>query len=156
VTGLANSVDGLSWTQLDEALPLPLDFNNAMTLVLVKVSDIAQLDQEILRVPALGPGQFALTIDGKAVASFSGEDLERGVNLALYKTPMVDQARGVDWDEERRSSLDLARFILLAEVKQDTTSPITENKLIEGEDEKEAAARKDHDPKPHKFELRRQ
>jgi lysophospholipase L1-like esterase len=156
VTSVAKSADGLSWTQLDEALPLPLDFNNAMTPVLVKVSDIAQLDQEILRVESLGPARFELTIDGKAVATFSGEELEHGVNLALYKTPMVDQARGIDWDEERRSSLDLARFIVLAEVKQSPTSSVAEDKLVEGEDEKETAARKDHDPKPHKFQLRRQ
>jgi hypothetical protein len=69
---------------------------------------------------------------------------------------MVDQARGVDWDEQRRASLELARFILMAEVKQSPTSSVAENKLAEGEDEKQGAALKEHDPKPHKFELRRQ
>jgi hypothetical protein len=153
VEKLAN---GLKWTELDDALPLPLDFNNAMTPVLLKISDIAQLDQETLRVDQLAPGRYDLTIDGKAVASFSNEELQQGVNLALYKTPMVEQARGVDWDEERRGSLDLAHFILVGEVKQTPTSAVAEGKLVEGEDEKQAAARTDHDPKPHKFELHRQ
>ena len=156
ITGLAKSADALSWTQLDDALPLPLDFDNAMTPVLLKVSDIAQFDQQILRVQSLGAGRFELTVDGKAVASFTSEELDRGVNLALLKTPMVDQARGVDWDEQRRASLELARFILMAEVKQSPTSSVAENKLAEGEDEKQGAALKEHDPKPHKFELRRQ
>ena len=40
-----NRPNGLKWTQLDEALPLPLDFNNAMVPMLVKISTIAQIDQ---------------------------------------------------------------------------------------------------------------
>jgi lysophospholipase L1-like esterase len=156
VTDLEKLANGLKWTQLDDALPLPLDLNNAMTPVLIKVSDIAQLDQMTLRVESLAPGRYDLTIDGKAVASFSRDELQQGVNLALYKTPMLDQARGVDGDEERRASLDLAHFILVAEIKQSPTSAVAEEKLIQGEDEKDAAARTDHDPKPHHFELRRQ
>ena len=42
VTHLEKSIAGLKWTQLDEALPLPLDFNNAMTPVLLEISDIAK------------------------------------------------------------------------------------------------------------------
>jgi lysophospholipase L1-like esterase len=156
VTDVEKLANGLKWTQLDEALPLPLDFNNAMTPVLVKVSDIAQLDQETLHVESLAPGRYDLTIDRKAVADFSREELQQGVNLALYKTPMLDQARGVDGDEERRATLDLAHFILVAEIKQSPSSAVAEEKLIEGENEKDAAARTDHEPKPHKFELRRE
>jgi len=156
VTEVEKSATGLKWTQLDDALPLPLDFNNAMTPVVLKVSNLAQMDQELLRVESLAPGRYDLTIDGKPVAAFSHEELQQGVNLALLKTPMLDQARGVDGDEERRATLDLAHFILVAEVKQSPTSSIAEDKLKEGEDEKDAAARTDLAPKPHKFELRRQ
>jgi len=156
VTDVEKLANGLRWTQLDDALPLPLDFNNAMTPVLLKVSDLAKLDEMILRVESLAPGRYDLAIDGKPVASFSREELQAGVNLALLKTPMLDQARGVDWGEERRASLDLAHFILLAEVKQTPASAVAEDKLVEGEDEKGAAARADHDTKPHKFELKLQ
>ncbi len=156
VTNVEKRGNGLKWTQLDDALPLPLDFNNAMTPVLLTVSNIAQLDQMILRVESLAPGRYDLTIDGKAVASFSRDELQQGVNLALLKTPMLEQARGVDWDEERRSSLDLAHFILVAEVQQSPTSAVAEDKLSQGEDEKDAAARADLVPKAHNFELHRQ
>ena len=155
VTNLERSAEGLKWTQLDDALPLPLDFNNAMTPVLLKVSDVAELDQMLLRIESLDPGQYELSIDGKAIASFSREDLQHGVNLALYKTPMLDQARGIDWTEDRRATLDQARFILSAEIKIGTNSGLAQDKLSQAEDELAAAIRKDLDPKPHQFELRR-
>ncbi len=156
VTELAKTADGLKWTELDEALPLPLDFNSAMTPMLLKISDLAQLDQMILRVESLEPGQYDLAIDGKVVAAFSRDELQHGVNLALYKTPMLDQARGVDGDEERRGTLDLARFVLSAEIKQSATTPVAEERLRQAEDELESNARLNLDLKPHRLELRRQ
>ena len=156
VTNLERSANGLKWTQVDEALPLPLDFNNAMVPMLVKTSTIAQMDQMILRVDSLAPGRYDLTIDGKAIASFSHDQLQHGVNLALDKTPMLDQAREIDGKEDRRATLDLARFVLSAEIKQSATTGVAEEKLREAGDELEAAARKDLDPKPHHFDLRRE
>ena len=154
VTKLVGSTSGLKWTQLDDALPLPLDFNNAMTPMLLKISDIAKLDQMILRIESLDPGQYELSIDGKAVASFSRDELQQGVNLALFKTPMLDQARGIDGAEDRRNTLDLARFILDIEIKQTPISSVTKDQLKRAQDELAAAIRKDLDPKPHEFELR--
>jgi len=78
------------------------------------------------------------------------------VNLALYKSPMLDQARDVDWNEDRRAKLDLARFMLSADIKQTATSGVAEDRLRDAEDELDAATRKDLPPKPHRFELRRQ
>lgn len=156
ITELVKTENGLKWTELDQALPLPLDFNNAMTPMLLKISDLAQLDQMMLSFDSLSKGQYELAIDGKAIASFSREELQHGVNLALYKTPMLDQARGIDWNEDRRATLDLARFVLSAEIKQSATSGVAEDRLREAGDELEAATRKDLDAKPHHFELRRQ
>jgi lysophospholipase L1-like esterase len=156
LTNLHRSTSGLQWTQLDQALPLPLDFNNAMSPVLLGVSDISLLDQQILQVEALDPGSYRLLIDGKSIATFSNEELQRGVNLALYKTPMLDQARGIDWNEERRATLDRARFILSAEVKETATTAVAEEKLQEGQDQLAAQIRTNLPPHPHSFELQRQ
>jgi lysophospholipase L1-like esterase len=155
VSDLKKVATNLQWVQLDEALPLPLDFNNAMTLVLLHVSDIAKLDQLMLRIQSLETGNYELLIDAKPIAVFSSEELQRGVNLALYKTPMLDQARGIDWTEERRGHLDQARFILSAEVKQTSASADAEATLQKAEDELESAIRTNLTPKPHHFELRR-
>jgi len=77
------------------------------------------------------------------VASFSREELQHGVNLALYKTPMLDQAHSIDWTEDRRATLDQARFILSAEAKASPTSAIAEATLQQAQDELATAVRKD-------------
>jgi hypothetical protein len=110
----------------------------------------------ILRIESLKAGQYELSIDAKPVASFSREELQHGVNLALYKTPMLDQARSIDWTEDRRATLDQARFILSAEAKASPTSAIAEATLRQAQDELAVTVRKDLDLKPHHFDLRRQ
>ena len=155
-TQLTKTAKGLQWIQTDQALPLPFDFNNAMIPLLLAISDIAKLDRLILRVQALAPGQYELLIDGKPVSTFSSEELASGINLALYKTPMVDQARDIDSIENQRMQLDQARFILSADVKEDATSTMAEDKLRQAQDQLAAEIRKKLQPSPHKFELRRQ
>ena len=154
-TNLHREQDSLKWAQLDAALPLPLDFNSSMTPMLLAISDLAQLDQMILRVESLAPGRYDLFIDGKVVANFTSEDLQHGINLALMNTPMLDQARDIDSHEDQRVALDRARFILSADVKPDTASPMAENALQRASDELAASIRNGLDPKPHDFELRR-
>jgi lysophospholipase L1-like esterase len=154
ITKLATTSSGLQWTQLDTSLPLPLDLNDAMTKVLLGVSDIASIDQQTLRVDGLAKGSYQLFIDTKSIAVFSSDDLQHGINLALQKTPMLDQARGVEWQEQRRSMLDQARFILRAEVKVTETTPAAEDKLQQAEDEVAATIRTKLAPTPHVFELR--
>jgi lysophospholipase L1-like esterase len=152
---LEKTADGLIWTQIDEALPLPFDFNNAMIPALLQISDIAKIDQMTLRIESLFQGQYVLSIDGKAVADFSSDELSKGVNLALYKTPMNEQARGLAGREDQRATLDQARFILAADAKQSETSALAEAKLWQAETDIDAAIRGNLTPVPHYFELRR-
>jgi lysophospholipase L1-like esterase len=156
VTELRKTTTGITWTQTDEALPLPFDFNNALILLLPRISEIAQVDQQILRVEALDAGQYQLLIDGKAIGTFSRDALQAGVNLALYKTPMVDQARDMDDTQNQRMQLDRARFVLSANLNEDAASISAEDKLRQAEDQLSAEMRKKLNPAPHKFELRRQ
>ena len=76
------------------------------------------------------------------------------MNLALYKTPMLDQAHDIAWSEERRAYLDQARFILSAEVKQPSSYAGSQVQIRQASDELDAAIRLKLDPKPHHFELR--
>lgn len=155
VTALKKSETSLEWTQLDEALPLPLDFNNAMTSLLLQISDVGELDRQMLRAEGLPQGQYDLFIDGKSVAAFSRDDLERGVNLALYKTPMLDQARDVAGNEDQRADLDHAAFILSANVKHVATTGDAVKALRDAQDDLDAEIRKHLSPVPHTFELRK-
>jgi hypothetical protein len=53
------------------------------------------LNQEPLRVTGLKSGSYTLQIDGTTVGTFSGDDLAKGVNLAVLSTPMSQQANEV-------------------------------------------------------------
>jgi lysophospholipase L1-like esterase len=155
ISYLQKTPTGLRWTQLDEALPLPLDLNDAMTAVLLKESEIEKLDRQLMRIRRLPAGSYDLWIDQRPIATFSAETLEGGVNLALLKTPMLDQARGIDWEENRRATLDEARFILSAETAQQPDPAAAEERLQAAEDELAMTVHKQAAPKSHNFELRK-
>ena len=98
VSGLAGTEGGLSWTELDRALPLPLAFEDGDTELAQKAeADIESLDREPLVVTGLPAGRFELKIDGQSVGTFANAELAKGVNLARYRTPMRWQAYAVKW-----------------------------------------------------------
>jgi hypothetical protein len=90
------SEGGLSWSQMDEALPMAVDLNDpVMALAVDSSSFIPSLDQETLQVTGLGAQRYALRIDGKEVGAFTSEELAKGINLATLPTPMAKQAMDV-------------------------------------------------------------
>lgn len=154
VSQLRDANGTLSWSQLDQAVPLPLVLEDPMTQFLFKVSDLASWDQQTLRVTGLAARRYELFIDGKKVAGFTREELNAGVNLALYETPMERQAQAIDWAADDRAKLSGTRFDLLTE---NTSDPHQEDAVAALDrldqqtiqDEYRAAA-----PKPHAFELK--
>ena len=56
----------ISWTQLDAALPMPIDLKDPVIALAAKASDVEQaLNQQILKVTGLEAPRYQLTIDGK-------------------------------------------------------------------------------------------
>jgi lysophospholipase L1-like esterase len=87
---------GVSWRQLDEALPMPLSFQDPLTALVLKSCDfMGALNRQPLRVKGLPAGKYGLRIDGEAVGDFSSEQLSSGINLAELPTPMARQAADV-------------------------------------------------------------
>jgi len=85
-----------TWTQRDEALPMPLPVEDAAVKLAVASSDFhARLNQQTLRVRGLGEGRYRLRINGKPAGVYPASELAAGVNLAQAETPMMDQARAV-------------------------------------------------------------
>ncbi len=83
----------LAWTQLDGALPMPLDLYDPVINLVLRSSDFtAALNQEQLIIKGLIGRHFTLSIDGQVVGNFSGEQLAGGINLSLLNTPMTKQA----------------------------------------------------------------
>ena len=153
ILSLQKEDDGLRWTQIDEALPLPLPLEDGMMQFVLSISNLAAMDQQIMRVRGLVASHYRLTIDGHAIASFSREQLAEGVNLALYPTPMENQSKDVDGMELKRAQLDEATFILT--IDDPKSSP--EDAALSAIHAKGSALleeqRKAVQPGPHRFEL---
>ncbi len=153
VSDLATKDGKLTWTELDGSLPLPLDLENGLLRFVINVSDLADMDQEILRVDHLTAVQYTLKIDGRTIGNFDRGQLEQGVNLALYDTPMEGQARDIDGTEQKRMWLEDTNFVIVQE-----GPPIPDeagmNKALEEKDALLVADQhKNAQPKPHSFEL---
>ena len=153
ITGLSFDGSKLQWTETDDSLPLPLDLNNGMIQFALSISNLAEMDREMLRVDRLPAPRYTLKIDGHFVATFKREELAAGVNLALYSTPMLSQARDVDGDELKRTQLDQANFILAIEDPKAPDAAGATKAIEEKETDIEAEQRKAAQPLPHAFEL---
>jgi lysophospholipase L1-like esterase len=114
----------LAWTQVDGALPLPLDLKDEVVTLVLRASDVVEtLDQEVLKITALADAKYSLKIDGDIVGTFTRDELSRGVNLALLPTPMLKQALTVHDLTARRNSVRLARWQGVQVALQNETSP---------------------------------
>ena len=72
------------------------DYTNAAARMIVDLSGFdSALNQEPLVVSNLQSGDYELKINGQAVGRFSAAQLEQGINLAAYRTPMLLQAYDV-------------------------------------------------------------
>jgi len=153
ISGLSGNATGLKWEQKDEALPLPLDLNDALMQMILRLTDLASLDQQILRVTGLKPGKYNLLIDHKRTSGpFSSEQLSAGINIALLATPMFDQARDVSGTLDNRAKLEQAEFFLRVETSA-ADKDCASRALNEGEQDYNRKVREALVIKPHQFEI---
>lgn len=114
VSAIHKSPAGLAWTAREESLPLPMSFDDPLSVFAYKAGQLESMDEETLKITGLSAPQYELKIDGKAIATFTQAQLAAGVNLATLPTPMLDQARAVEWIEDRRIKQDAVRFDLIS------------------------------------------
>lgn len=153
ISGMNNHDGKLQWTELDSSLPLPVNLEDGLVRFVLKNSNVVAMDREMLFVDHLPMNRYTLKIDGRSVATLDRAELAAGVNLALYPTPMQDQARNVDGIEKKRTQLDEANFILAIEQPAvadaaSATKAIGEKDAALVEEQRKAAQ-----PTPHTFEL---
>lgn len=155
VTQLLRTKGGLTWVQNDHALPLPLSpaATNPFVSLVLQVSDLNQrLNQEVLRVAGLPEGAYELQIDERAVGTFTGAQLAAGVNLAIWDTPMLAQARLVALDTEEKNDIEGIRFNLAYDLR-DAKIEETLKRLAAAIEVAAARQRKDAQPVPHRYSL---
>lgn len=153
ISALEKTTGGLRWTQADGALPLPLPLENEMMQFVLDISELKAMDQQILRVTNLSGNEYLLKIDEKPIATFGREQLAGGVNLALYPTPMVNQAKEIDGIELQRTQLDQANFVLTIDDPHSASDGAVTKSIETKEADLETKQRKVSQPRPHTFEL---
>ncbi|MGC9293293.1 MAG: SGNH/GDSL hydrolase family protein [Acidobacteriaceae bacterium] len=153
VSYLMKTATGVRWDQQDQALPLPLALTDPMIQFLLKISDLASVDQQVLRVQGLSASSYTLTIDHQKVASFTRQELADGVNLALYATPMLRQAQHVDALAGTRSTLSRTHFFLITTKLQSPDVAAAAETIQAMESEVAAEQHTAAQPKLHGFEL---
>lgn len=153
--------DDISWTQLDESLPMPVDLGDPVVALAVNSSDfIEALDQETLKVTGLKAASYALRIDGDDVGTFSREQLAEGINLATLSTPMAKQAAEVHKLTLRHNNIHFRRWRQIqVPLAGDETRQVRSagEELMRALDEEEAGVVKEQhaaaQPKPHHYQL---
>jgi lysophospholipase L1-like esterase len=157
VSSLERAGDSLSWTQADEALPLPIDWTDKTLNLAIQSSDlVTALDEQPLRVSGLKPGQYALKIDGETVDNFSAEQWTKGVNLATRRTPMLKQSLDVLLRSFVHNQIHFARWRIV-QLPLEKLAPEHYNPAMADldalETEAVTAQREAAQPKPHRYEI---
>lgn len=148
---------GLTWTQTDNSLPLPIDMNDAATALAIKSSDVMDsLNRQMLKVAGLTAARYQLKLDGETLGDFTKEQLSEGINLAWYPTPMAKQAAAVHALTLRHNTLHFTAWRQV-QVPFQTSKSANVTKAIDSlhalEQEVIAEQRAAAQPKPHRYEL---
>jgi lysophospholipase L1-like esterase len=154
--------DGLSFQRKDKALPMPIqpDWRG----ILPYVNELKDLNYYGLKVTGLSSGKYTLTIDGKKVAEYSADELNKGVNLGnLGAGPLFDQGQQVWKQINEKNSIVHKRFrqvvmvpqppYWLADVYQER-KPKELKKLMAEVQSRQEAIYKAVQPTAHRFELK--
>jgi lysophospholipase L1-like esterase len=104
VSAIKQSNGQLSFDYLAKSLPFPSDSNSRLwdnpqkQYEALNVTPFTkEMNQELLTVGGLEKAQqYEISIDGRSIGSWSGADLDKGINLALVSsTPQYQQAKQV-------------------------------------------------------------
>jgi lysophospholipase L1-like esterase len=147
----------LSWTQNDEALPFPIDWQDSPVKVAAYSSDfIPAIDDQPLRVRNLKPGDYTLKIDGQQIITYPADQFARGINLSLLETPMLKQAAEVLKLTNQHNDLHVSRWLLVQVPLAQYGLPHYDAAMADLDAlEREAIARQraTAQPKPHFYEV---
>lgn len=161
VSALTFSAGALSWSQLDAALPMPVDMSDAVIALAVRSSDfVEKLNRQPLRVTGLAEGNYELFIDGQRTGGFTAGQLAAGINLAILETPMTAQAAEVHKLTLQHTALHQTRWRAFQVPYATAADPVKKhlpavmNALDAAEDAAVAMQRAAAQPVAHHYELK--
>lgn len=157
LTDLHAAGKGISWTETDDALPMPVNMRDPLVALAIHSSDFVEaLNQQPLKVRGLSAGRYTLKIDGDTAGTFTSEQFAAGINLAELPTPMMRQAADVHDLTLRHNALHATRWRnVQVPLEKDQTPHLL--KALDALDELEADLLKEQraaaQPKPRHFEI---
>lgn len=151
----------LTWTQIDQALPMPVNVNDPVVKLTLRSSNFTEaLNEEVLKVTDLKGSYYNLKIDDESVGIFTSAQLAAGINLAVLKTPMSEQAETVRKLIEKHTSIHALRWHSIEVGLEDAKTEALEVSIppmLRGLDEEEAGlvaqAHSSAQPVPHHYVL---
>jgi lysophospholipase L1-like esterase len=153
VSALSGSGDGISWNSLESSLPFCVEPEDEHIKLALASSHFSEdLNRQVVRLIGLPNENYVLTIDGKRIGTFSSRDLAEGINLALFDTPMREQALKVLSFCQRRSDTDFFAWRSLDRADQDLKSTNAAVHAVQNmASELDEMARKASVPESHHF-----
>jgi lysophospholipase L1-like esterase len=161
VEDLTVASDCVSFQRKDKALPMPVQKD--WLAILPYVNELKDLNYCGLKVTGLKGSKYVLTIDGKKVGEYTGEQLGEGVNVGNLNTgPIFDQGQKVFQMINEKNNLVHHRFRgvvmfnapdWLADVVRER-KPVELKKLMKKIDSMQEEIYKAVQPKAHRFELK--
>lgn len=160
VSNVRAATDKVTFERLDESVPMPIA--REWGPILPYVNNLDDLNSYGLKVTGLVEGKYNLAIDGKNVATYSAEQLSKGVNLGLLTSgPIHEQGKKVFDAINSKGNITHDRFrnvlmfnapAWLADVARERKGAelAKRSKQI---DERQAEIDKLVQPVPHQFEL---
>ena len=157
ITEVERTGTSLTWAQMDNALPMPVDWKDSLIQLAADSSDFVQaLDQELLQVAGLTAGTYRLAIDGETVGTYSAAQLAASINLAAVATPMLRQALDVAQLTIAHNNVHFARWRTVQVPTQKYALMKTEatmSTMDALEDELIATQRATAQPRMHRYSL---
>jgi lysophospholipase L1-like esterase len=149
----------LRWTQLDKALPMPVEWKDPASKLAVEASDfMTAINRETLRIRNLPAGEYNLRIDGEIVGRFTARKLAESINLAGLDTPMSKQATEVLRLTYNHNNMHYVHWRLIQTSLEQYDlegAQSAMNALDELENQILATLHITAQPKPHRYELTR-
>jgi lysophospholipase L1-like esterase len=161
VTDLAYTTTAVSFTRLDDAIPMPVQKD--WLPMLPYTNDLNDLNYYGLKVLNLAAGDYAVSIDGVEVAKYTAKQLAEGVNLGLLTAgPIWEQGNKVFQAINEKNRIVHGRFrgiILNGDPYWSTPQgqkrrPEELARRMEEVNEAQAKVYELAKPKPRKFEIK--
>ncbi len=148
---------GASWVEEEECLPFPLEYKNPrVALAIRSAGAMTDLNKEGIRVRGLTAPAYKLRVDDVEVAEFSRQQLEDGIELSSYDTPMTRQAWSVVLMTQQRASLQYQQWRTVEIGLADVKGIQRDNALRAIDALEQATIRRQRElatPHPHRFAL---